>query len=219
MSNRYLTPKAVEKLFTRKDGSYKFARWARPIAPVVFGVEDETLACLKHAITETVAVTGGTLAETDPEVGANFMWFFCTRWEELNEVPDLDHVVPDLQNLVADLNRKNLNQHRMFIFDAQGAIKMSLLFIRMRGDIVNIPAQVLAVGETLQSLLTWAEDAFSSLSPIAMVEKNGICIVKPSFAALVRAAYDPMLPDVAKDASHALRLQPRAEKLFLGLQQ
>ena len=33
----------VEKLFTRSDGSYLFARWVRPIVPVVFGVEDGTL--------------------------------------------------------------------------------------------------------------------------------------------------------------------------------
>ncbi len=219
MSSEFLTIDAVEKLFTRKDGSYRCARWGRPIAPVVFGVDDETLACLKDAITQTVAVTGGSLVETDPEVGANFMWFFCTRWEELRDVPDLGQVVPDLQNLVIDLNRRGLNQNRMFIYDAQGAIKMCLLFIRMRAGVAEMPAQVLAVGETLQSLLTWAEDAFLSLSPIALVEENGICIVKPSFAALVRAAYDPLLPDAAPDVSHALRLHPRAEKLYAGLQQ
>ena len=40
---------AVEQLFKRKDGSYKFARWGRPIAPVVFGVDDTTLGYLRHA--------------------------------------------------------------------------------------------------------------------------------------------------------------------------
>ena len=29
--------------FTHKDGGYRFARWGRPIVPVVFGVDDATL--------------------------------------------------------------------------------------------------------------------------------------------------------------------------------
>jgi hypothetical protein len=219
MNDRYFSTEAVESLFTRMDGSYKFARWGRPIAPVVFGVDDATLGFLKDAIARTVAVTGGVLTDTDPELGANFMWFFCTRWDELTEVPDLEKLVPDLQGLVATLEQKNVNQHRMFIFDADGAIKMCLLFTRMRGDIADIPVQVLGVGETFQSLLTWSETAFTTLSPIAVIEENGICIVKPSFATLVRAAYDPVLPSSATDTSHALRLYPRAEKLYLDLQQ
>ena len=31
-------PAEVEALFTRADGAYLFARWGRPIVPVVFGV-------------------------------------------------------------------------------------------------------------------------------------------------------------------------------------
>ena len=36
-------PAEVEALFTRGDGSYLFARWGRPIVPVVFGVAEESL--------------------------------------------------------------------------------------------------------------------------------------------------------------------------------
>jgi len=57
----------VENLFAHSDG-YRFARWGRPIAPVVFGVDDATLNVMKDAIAQTVAVTGGALAETDPEL-------------------------------------------------------------------------------------------------------------------------------------------------------
>ncbi|MEY4872630.1 MAG: hypothetical protein RLZZ563_1960, partial [Pseudomonadota bacterium] len=39
----------VEKLFTRGDGTFLCARWGRPIVPVVFGVEDATLAVVKGA--------------------------------------------------------------------------------------------------------------------------------------------------------------------------
>ena len=31
-------------MFAGPDGTYHFARWRRPIAPVVFGVSDERLA-------------------------------------------------------------------------------------------------------------------------------------------------------------------------------
>ncbi len=34
----------IETLFTRGDGSFAFARWGRAICPVVFGVDDATLA-------------------------------------------------------------------------------------------------------------------------------------------------------------------------------
>ncbi len=54
-------------LFTDPDGSYRFARWGRPVVPVVFGVDDDTLTHLKDAIARTVAITGGRLEETDPE--------------------------------------------------------------------------------------------------------------------------------------------------------
>jgi len=217
--NEALSVAVIEQLFTRKDGAYSFARWGRPIAPVVFGVNDETLPHLKDAIAQTVAVTGGTLAETDPEFGANFMWFFCTEWDEVAAVPDLEKLVPDLQGLIGSLKHKDVNEHRMFIFDKDGAIKMCLLFLRMKGAIAEMSVQALGTGETLQSLLTWGEEAFLTQSPIAVLKENGICIVKPEFASLVRGAYDPVMPPVATDTSHVLRLHPRADKLYRDMMQ
>ena len=41
---------AVEALFTRASGDYLCARWGRPIVPVVFGVDDATLAVVKGAV-------------------------------------------------------------------------------------------------------------------------------------------------------------------------
>ena len=40
----------LERLFTAPDGAYRFARWGRPVAPVVFGVADQTLGVIKGAI-------------------------------------------------------------------------------------------------------------------------------------------------------------------------
>jgi len=45
-----MTPEDVTRHFTRADGQFLFARWGRPIAPVVFGVQDATLQTVKGAI-------------------------------------------------------------------------------------------------------------------------------------------------------------------------
>ena len=89
-----MDPQTVARLFTRADGSYLFARWGRPIAPVVFGVEEETVSILKGAIEAVVALAGHTMAETDPELGANLMVFFIRDWDELTETPNLDRLIP-----------------------------------------------------------------------------------------------------------------------------
>ena len=58
--------KEIEALFTRSEGQFAFARWGRPIAPVVFGVTDETLAVIKGALEAVMALSGHKMAETDP---------------------------------------------------------------------------------------------------------------------------------------------------------
>ena len=50
MTPDLMPPNQVQALFTRKDGTYLFARWGRPIVPVVFGVDDATLSVVKGAI-------------------------------------------------------------------------------------------------------------------------------------------------------------------------
>lgn len=117
-----MTPEDVAALFTRSDGSYLFARWGRPIVPVVFGVEDETLAVVKGACEAVVALAGHQIEELDPELGANLMVFFFRDWAELTEVPRLDALVPDLGPLVARLSAEGANQYRLFRFDEEGAI-------------------------------------------------------------------------------------------------
>ena len=93
----------IELCFTEPDGDYRVARWGRPIVPVVFGVEDATLAVIKGAIEAVVALAGHKMAETDPELGANCMVFFFRDWQELLEVPDLERLIPDLKPLVERL--------------------------------------------------------------------------------------------------------------------
>ena len=64
----------VEAYFTRSEGAYKFARWARPLAPIVFGVDDETLPVVKGAVQAVAALAGIEVSETDPELGSNLMF-------------------------------------------------------------------------------------------------------------------------------------------------
>ncbi|MEL7183798.1 MAG: hypothetical protein AAGK57_09165, partial [Pseudomonadota bacterium] len=129
-----LSPEAVTALFTRADGQFLFARWGRPIVPVVFGVADETVAILKGAVEALCVLTGHKMAETDPELGANMMIFFLRDWAELIEVPNLERMIPDLEPLVARLTEADANQYRIFRFDGAGAIKACFSFIRMDAE-------------------------------------------------------------------------------------
>ena len=206
-----LTVKEIEALFTRADGSYAFARWGRPIAPVVFGVEEDTLKVVKGALEAVVALAGHKMAETDPELGANLMVFFFRDWDELPEVPNLDRLVPDLVPLVARLKAIEANQYRIFRFDAAGGIKASFVFLRMDDHLQAVSADVLALSQVVQTILLWSDMAFRDRSPLAVV--GGRTILRPDIAGLIRAAYDPVMPVVAQDASHALRLHARLRAL------
>ena len=84
-----LSLKEIEGLFTDTDGVFRFARWNRPIVPIIFGVDYESLVHLKTSIVTTIGITGNKIEETDPELGANLMWFFCKEWEEILTVTEL----------------------------------------------------------------------------------------------------------------------------------
>jgi len=132
--------------FTRSDGSYLFARWGRPIAPVAFGIEDSTLGVLKGAIEAVCQLAGHTTAETDPELGANFMAFFIRDWQELLDTPNLDRLIPELGTLVTRLRAADANQYRIFRFDPAGGIKACFVFLKMDAVLSDIPADTLCLG-------------------------------------------------------------------------
>lgn len=204
-----MTPDQIEALFTRSDDSFVCARWGRPIAPVVFGVDDRTLATIKGAIEAVVALADHKMTETDPELGANLMLFFFRDWAELPEVPGLDRLIPDLAVLVETLIAQEANQYRIFRFDTAGAIKACFVFLRMDDALGQVPAETLALSQIVQSILLWSDRAFRDASPLALVPETGAMILRPEIAGLIRAAYDPVLPALARDASHALRLAAR----------
>ncbi len=195
-------------LFSRSTGEYLFARWGRPIVPVVFGVEEATVSIVKGAIEAVVALAGHKMAETDPELGANLMIFFIRDWDELTETPNLHRLIPDLGLLVERLKGAEANQYRSFRFDDAGAIQASFVFVRMDAAMRDLPAETIALGQIVQVILLWSDTAFAETSPLAAAE-GGPALLKPEIAEVIRAAYDPVMPVSASDPAHALRLAAR----------
>ena len=200
-------PDQVASLFTRTDETYLCARWGRPIVPVVFGVDDATLAVFKGAIEAVVTLAGHQMAETDPELGANLMVFFCRDWDEMPEVPHLEKLVPDLVPLVARLKNADANQYRIFRFDEDGAIKAAFVFLRMDEHLEQVSADTLALSQAAQTIVLWSDQAFRETSPLAIVKDHAV--LRPEISAVIRAVYDPVMPVVAHDPAHALRLSAR----------
>lgn len=204
-----MDPQTVARHFTAADGAYAFARWNRPLAPVIFGVADASLPVLKGAIEAVAGLAGVGTQETDAELGANLMLFFIRDWAELVETPNLDKLVPDLGPLAGRLSGAEASHYRLVRFDAEGGIRASFHFLRMTGELARQPAEVLALTEAVQAILTWGPRAFDGASPLALHPETGAAILRPEVAGLIRAAYDPVMPVASKDASHALRLAAR----------
>ena len=197
----------IAALFTRADGDYRFARWGRPIVPVVFGVEPETLSVIKGAIEAVVTLAGHKMAEIDTDLGANLMLFFCRDWVELEGVPNLDRMIPDLGDVVRRLEKAEATQYRLFRYDDAGAIRAGFAFVRMDAEMAALPAEVLALDLSVRMILDWSETAFAQGAPLA--EAAGRVVLRPDVAGVIRAGYDPVLPGAATDNAHALRLAAR----------
>ena len=187
-----LTSDQIAALFTRDDGSFLAARWGRPVAPVIFGLADESLAIFRAAIQAVMADARHPIAETDPESGANLMLFFARDWDEIAAIPDLDRLI-GMTDLPARLAGENADHFRLFRFDQAGAIRACLCFTRMGGALAEIHPAVLAETLAVRAMLTFAREVTPSAD----------------LARLIRAAYDPVLPAVATDPSFALRLAAR----------
>jgi hypothetical protein len=203
-----VTAAEVERLFTRGDGAFLFARWGRPIAPVVFGVEEAVLPVIKGALEAVVALAGHRMAETDPELGANLMVFFVRDWAELPEVPNLAGLIPELGPLVARLEAAGANQYRIFRFDEGGAIRACFAFVRMDAHLAAVPAEVLALSQAVQVILLWSDRAFGPGQAALAVTEEGT-VLRPEVAGVIRAGYDPALPAMARDPAVALRIAAR----------
>ena len=191
MTQTTLTPEAIAGLFTR-DGRYLCARWGRPVAPVIFGLADDSLAVFGDALRAVLAHARHPIAETDPEMGANMMTFFLRGWQELRDLPDLDRLTGQ-PGLAERLQGSDADQYRLFRFDADGAIRACIGFVNMGGRLAEAHPGQLAETVAVRAMLSFARDVTPT----------------QEMAALIRAAYDPVMPAVATDPSHALRLAAR----------
>ena len=205
----------IVNFFSNEQG-YRFSRWNKPIAPVVFGVDDNTLEAIKMGFTEVISLTSLSMSDVDVDLGANFMVFFCADWLELKSVPDLNKLVPKLADLLVILDKKNAHQYRVFSFDKNGAITLCILILKYDRELASVSVQTLSMSQMLKSILLWSPNAFVSESPLEVEEKNNFCRVKLFYKALLRASYDINLPDYSRDESHALRLDARVRKYIIG---
>ena len=201
-----MTPEDIEAHFTQ-DGSYRFARWGRPVVPAVFGVEDTTLAVVKGAFEAMMVLSGHKMAQSDPEFGSNCMIFFVPEWDALRDLAQLETLLPGFGTVLDRLEEAGASQYRLFRFDDDGAIMAAFLFLRMDEALSEMPAEDLALAQVAQLMLVWAEGAFAGRSPLAV--SGGHVILRPEIGDLIRAGYDPVLPAAARDPSHALRLAAR----------
>ena len=203
-----LTPTEIEALFTRTDGQFLCARWGRAICPTVFGVDDATLAVVKGAFQTVCQNAGHEMGDMDAELGTNTMVFFFRDWAELIETPDLDKLVPELGPLVDRLQDADASQYRFFRFDKAGAIKAAFAFVRMDRAMSKLPAETIALSQAVQTILLWSDQAFTA-RPALATTPDGATVVQPEIAQVIRAAYDPVLPSVSDQPTHALRLSAR----------
>jgi hypothetical protein len=178
----------------------------------VFGVEDATVSIVKGALEAVVALAGHQMAETDPELGANFMMFFIRDWDEVLATPNMDRLLPDLAEIIARLKSVDANQYRAFRFDADGGIKAAFVFVRMDADLSRLPADTIALSQAVQTILLWSDHAFLGHSPLA-AGTDGAARLKPEIAAIIRAGYDPVMPVCAQDSTHGLRMAARVAVL------
>ena len=186
-----MTPETITDLFTR-EGQFLCARWGRPVAPVVFGLADESLDIFRAALGAVLADIGHPLVETDPEMGANMLFFFARDWSELTEIPDLAQLTGQ-QDLPQRLIEAKADQYRIFRFDQDGSIRACMTFVNMSGALKNAHPAALAEALAVRALITFGRDVLPS----------------PDLAQLLRAAYAPVLPAAATDPAHALRLAAR----------
>lgn len=204
-----MTPERISEVFTQAGGDFLCARWGVAVAPVVFGAQDETVSVFKAAAQLVCGLVGHEMSDMDPHSGVNLMVFFLRDWSELRDVPDLDQLVPDLEPLVARLESSQAESYRGFRFDEAGAIRAAFVFLRMGGGLDDVPADLLALGEVVRVMASWGPGAFDEMPLLA--EEDGRAVLNPDALRLLKAVYDPLLPVVAQDVSHALRLSARME--------
>ena len=81
------------------------------------------------------------------------------------------------------------------------------VFVRMDDALADVPAEDIALAQAAQTILLWSDLAFMDKGPLA--QAGDTVILRPDIAGIIRAAYDPVMPSMADDESHAYRLAAR----------
>ena len=81
--------------------------------------------------------------------------------------------------------------------------------MRLDAALAGLPAADLALVQAVQVIVLWSDRAFATHSPLVRAGEGGVAVLRPELAGLIRAGYDPVMPAVARDPSHALRLAAR----------
>ena len=113
---------------------------------------------------------------------------------------------------MAQLAAAEANQYRLFRFEKSGGIKACFVFLRMDAVLSELPAETLCLTQVVQSILLWSDLAFLSQAPLAILP-DGRAVLRPEIGNLIRASYDPTLPELAEDKSHALRVFARLSQM------
>jgi len=195
----------VGGLFTRSDKSFRFARWGRPLAEVVYGTNEEGAAVFAEALKRVAGLAGLETGIEDEELGANFMVFLVEDWRQLSETPNMDKLIPDLDKLVSTLQGSGANQYRIFAFDETGAVKLCITLLRYDEQMQAVAPQAVALSQAVMGMLLWSDNAFTSETPVAQLE-GGRVAVKPWFQDMIRAAYADGVPAASDDPVTARKI-------------
>lgn len=199
-----MTPEEIVPLFSA-GGSYRFRRWEVPVAPLISGTDDAGIRLVDETLRWLAGQANHEVRDLDPDFGTNFAVLFVREWAEIGADPGIAKLLPDWQALVPRLAGQN--RYLAFRMGPGGGIRAAVTLLRYDDALQAVTAQDLALEIATRGLLMWDERALAGARP--MIRQAGRVHPRPEILALMRAAYDPVLPVAADDASHAYRLSAR----------
>lgn len=202
------TPEAITEAFTHDEG-FHFARWSCPLVPMVYGVDDASMALMKGGVELMCDLTGQPMEAGDPETGYNHVTLFLKDWSEMADLPAGGGL--DFSEIAAALTEADAAQHRVFRFDDDGGIVQCFQAVRLTGEMTEIPGDLLALGQALVSHLHWGPQALAGGLTEPPAEGETGAQLRTDLLRLLRAAYDPVLPVASRDPALAYRIAARLD--------
>ena len=78
----------------------------------------------------------------------------------------------------------------------------------MDEDLQKLNAESFALLQVVKIMLLWSDLVFQNQSPLVVLD-TGVITVRPEIMAVLKAAYDPIMPPQSNDSSHAMRIEAR----------